>query len=143
LLGTVIYGKDEKGKKIENGLFELTNHALVKKRKQEGLVDKQTKKDKIKLKKEKKIWKAKVAAERQKAHDNFSDSDESSEEEQDSSTDSDDEVNLPYLDEALEVAKKRFEAIDTAGSSLDIPGLEEKAEIGPDGNALLDCLVEA
>ena len=28
--GSVIYGKDAKGKKIDNGLFELTNHALVK-----------------------------------------------------------------------------------------------------------------
>jgi len=41
------------------------------------------------------------------------------------------------------VAKKKFEAIDNAESSLDIPRLEEKAEIGPDGNALLDCLVPA
>ena len=95
--GSVIYGKDTKGKKIENGLFELTNHALAKRRKEENIVDKQAKKDKKKLNKEKKIWKAKVAKSRQKAHEAFDDSDESSEEEEDSSDDSDDEHDLPYL----------------------------------------------
>lgn len=28
--GSVIYGKDSRGKKVAPGLFELTNHALVK-----------------------------------------------------------------------------------------------------------------
>lgn len=86
-----------------------------------------------------------MAASRQKAHENFTDSDESSEEEEDSSDDSEDEINLPYLCELLEEAKRRFIVINEADSSLDLPKLEAKDqqdELAPDGNALLDCSIK-
>lgn len=49
---------------------------------------------------------------------------------------------MPYLIGALKAAKDKFEVIDKAESSLDLPKLEEKGEIGPDGNGLLDCAIK-
>lgn len=139
--GTVDYKGHDK-KSHHTGFFELTDHAEVRARKKAGLVDKQEKKDKKKIHKEKKKWKAKMAKARAKAHENFSDSDESSEELEDSSSDSDDEENLPYLEEYLEKAQKKFNQINDANSSLEIPHLQEKKNIGPIGNNLLDCEIK-